>query len=106
VPALKTTPLSVDALTAGKAAFTRAGCASCHAGAQLAGGLAEVGTGGTFKTPTLLGLNARAPLMHSGCAATLTDRFTSASCGGTRHGDFALLSATEQAALLTYLRSL
>ena len=46
----------------------------------------------TFKVPSLLGVGARAPFMHDGCAATLEDRF-GACGGGDRHGNTSQLSA-------------
>jgi hypothetical protein len=106
VPALKAVPLPPDVLAAGKAAFTTAGCGGCHLGPQLAGTLNDVGTGGRFKVPTLIGVHARTPLMHSGCAPTLRDRFDGTTCGGTHHGSAALLSPVELDALLAYLGSL
>jgi hypothetical protein len=103
-PAIKSdTPSSAS----GKALFEgKAGCAVCHSGERLSNGtLADVGTGGMFKVPSLVGVSARLPLMHTGCAVTLGDRFTPA-CGGTSHGNVDGLSTVELADLTAYLASL
>lgn len=91
---------------AGKALFEgRAGCSTCHLGPRLTNGaLADVGTGGYFKVPSLLGVGARFPLMHTGCAKTFAERFDPA-CGGARHGTFGL-STAEVSDLSAYLSSL
>ena len=39
-----------------------------------------------FKVPSLIGLQARAPYMHDGCAATVRERFFKPGCGGDAHG--------------------
>jgi cytochrome c peroxidase len=90
---------------AGKALFEgRAGCSGCHFGSRLSNGaLADVGTGGTFKVPSLVGVGARFPLMHSGCAATFAQRFDPA-CGGTAHGT--VTSQQDVDDLSAYLSSL
>jgi hypothetical protein len=102
-------PIRSDApaSAAGKEIFEgKAGCAQCHSGERLSNGtLADVGTGGTFKVPSLVGLNARYPLMHTGCAATLNDRFNPA-CGGTAHGNLQSLTRGELNDLTAYLASL
>jgi mono/diheme cytochrome c family protein len=94
------------AATPGRAAFEKAGCADCHAGAKLtSGGSFDVGTGGKFQVPSLLGLRARAPYLHDGCATTIEERFDDA-CGGTSHGHPSELSAAELADLVSYLSRL
>jgi hypothetical protein len=106
-PALKPTPKSETQLRAGRAAFEKAACDGCHAGPQLAGSLADVGTGGVFKTPSLVGVHARVPLMHSGCANSLRARFSDVACGGgSKHGNAAALSPPEFEDLIGYLESL
>jgi mono/diheme cytochrome c family protein len=100
-------PPAVDpaAVGRGSALFTTQGCAGCHGGPLMTTlALANVGTGGTFKVPSLLGIGARAPFMHDGCAATLTDRF--GACGGTTHGNTAGLTAAQIADLVAYLDTL
>jgi hypothetical protein len=81
-------------------------CATCHAGELLTTNVrVDVGTTGAFKVPSLLGLGARAPFMHDGCAATLADRF-GACGGGDLHGRTSQLDATQLADLVAYLASL
>jgi len=91
----------------GEAVFRRSdvGCATCHSGAQFTDNqLVDVGTGGKFATPTLLGVGLRPALFHDGCAKSIAQRF--GVCGGTAHGKPELLSADERADLITFLRSL
>lgn len=97
-----------EQLARGRAAFEKAACEGCHSGAQLSNHLpVSVGTqGGTFKTPALVGVSARGPWMHDGCAKTLKQRFTDTTCGGTLHGNPAALSPWELTDLLAYLESL
>ena len=54
--------------------------------------------------PSLVGLDARAPFMHDGCATTLADRFE--LCGGSAHGQTAHLNPAQKDDLIQYLRSL
>ena len=62
------------------------GCSGCHSGPRLTDNSTRlVGTGGAFQVPSLLGLAARAPYMHDGCAKTLRDRFTNLCAGGNSH---------------------
>lgn len=108
IPTLRppTRAMPVD-MTAGRAAFTKAGCESCHRGAQLtAANTANVGTGGSWQTPALKGLALRGPWMHNGCAKTLGQRFADPACGGDRHGDVSRLSQPELDALVAYLGQL
>ena len=57
----------------GEALFRR-DCATCHvpSGAFIDGRAHDVGTGGHFDTPTLLGLTASAPYFHDGRASSLS----------------------------------
>jgi mono/diheme cytochrome c family protein len=81
------------------------GCASCHNGALLTNNhMANVGLG-LVKVPSLVGVGGRAPFMHTGCAATLTDRFGTCG-GGDMHGRTSHLTAAELADLTAYLESL
>ena len=66
----------------------------------------SVGTGGPIKVPSLVGVGARAPYLHTGCAPTLRDRFTGSCDGGDSHGHTSQLSETELADLIAYLESL
>jgi mono/diheme cytochrome c family protein len=93
----------------GKALFesTTVACATCHSGPQLTNNKsADVGTGGTFQVPSLMGLGLRGPFMHDGCAKTLGDRFGASCGGGEAHGKTAALSQTQIADLVAYLESL
>lgn len=102
-----TSGLDPDAVSRGAALFARddVGCATCHTGAQYTNNeLSDVGTGGRFVTPSLLGVGLRSPLFHDGCAKSVAERF--GPCGGTSHGKPSLLSADEQADLIAFLRSL
>jgi hypothetical protein len=45
--------------------------------------------------------------MHNGCAATLTERFSSAACGGgDKHGGTSTLTTAQIGDLTAYLQSL
>jgi hypothetical protein len=82
------------------------GCTTCHAGSLLTDSKAyDVGTGGMFKVPSLIGVGSRAPYLHNGCAATLADRF-GACGGGDMHGTTSQLSAGQVDALVAYLETL
>lgn len=80
-------------------------CIGCHGDAKTPStGLYDVGTGGAFGAPPLLGVSLRAPFMHDGCAATLEQRFL-APCGGTDHGP-STLTDENRSDLVAYLESL
>src|SRR5262249_49418089 len=106
VPA-PTAPPAQDsaAVERGRDVFAAAQCGACHSGELFTNNqLFDVGTGGKFKAPSLLGVGSRAPFMHTGCAATLRDRF--GACGGSAHGTTSTLSAAQVADLVAYLESL
>jgi hypothetical protein len=89
-----------NALFHGKAA-----CAACHNGPHFTNNATlDVGTGGSFQVPPLVGLRWRAPYMHDGCALTLADRF--GPCATPGHGATGTLSSTETADLISYLETL
>lgn len=97
-----------DAVARGEALFfdSEIGCNECHTGPQLTNrAIFDVGTGGAFVVPSLVGVAARAPFLHDGCAPTLRDRF-SACGGGDRHGKTSHLSSVELDDLVTYLETL
>lgn len=82
------------------------GCTDCHSGALGSDeATVDVGTGGLFQVPSLHGLVDRAPYLHDGRAATLTDRFGPMG-GGDMHGHTSGLDAGQIADLVAYLRTL
>lgn len=85
-------------------------CSSCHGGEHFTNNAnANVGTSKPFQVPTLVGVSARAPFMHDGCANTLRDRFASsndACTGGNQHGDTSSLSTSDVDDLVNYLETL
>ena len=107
----RTLPTDTAAIDRGRALFndaTRAACASCHAGARMTNNATvDVGTGGAFQVPSLVGIGSRGPFMHNGCAKTLADRFSDTACGGgSKHGNVAGFSSNEMSDLITYLQSI
>ena len=105
----KSAPSDPSAVERGRVLFEdpEVGCATCHSGKRFTNNAsADVGTGKTFQVPSLNGLSHRAPYMHSGCAATLQDRFTPGCGGGDKHGKTSQLSAGQIDDLVAYLASL
>jgi len=97
-PAIDDTSL----INRGETVFLEQGCATCHAGTSGTDGLAyDVGTGGTFDTPTLNWLWQSAPYYHDGRAATLQDVFM---LEGT-HRIVGEVSPADLDALIAYLNS-
>jgi cytochrome c peroxidase len=97
-----------QAVARGRALFEaeEQGCSGCHGGPLLTNNaLLGVGTGGAFKVPSLLGIGARAPYMHDGCATTLRDRFGMCG-GGDLHGHTSQLTSGQIDDLIAYLESL
>lgn len=81
-------------------------CSSCHSGAIMTNNKSvDVGTGGAFQVPSLVGIAWRAPFLHTGCAKTLFDRFDPA-CGGAAHGDTKDLDKAQVADLVGFLETL
>lgn len=94
-----------DATARGRAVFDER-CTGCHSGAMLTNNKTlDVGTGGAFQVPSLVGVGWRQPLLHSGCAKTLSDRFDPA-CGGAKHGDLAGVTADQIGDLVKFLETL
>ncbi|AKU94332.1 surface antigen protein [Labilithrix luteola] len=96
------------AVARGKSLFqdSNVGCSTCHSGAQFTNSMTvDVGTGGAFQVPPLVGVGARAPFLHDGCATTLRDRF-GACGGGDFHGHTSSLTDTQIGDLIAYLESL
>jgi cytochrome c553 len=81
------------------------GCSSCHSGAKLTNNATvDVGTGGSFQVPPLVGVGWRTPLLHDGCAATFADRF--GKCATPQHGVTGSLTASQVSDLTAYLDGL
>jgi mono/diheme cytochrome c family protein len=111
IPAMpRASAFDASALARGKNLFegATAACGTCHGGTLLTNNATvDVGTGAAFQVPSLRGVSWRAPFMHTGCAATLTDRFTAAACGGgDKHGMTSGLTGTALGDLVVYLQSL
>jgi hypothetical protein len=82
-------------------------CVSCHSGPRLTSNTSvDVGTGGKFQVPSLLGVRWRAPYLHSGCAPTLRARFSDPCAGGDQHGNTSHLTDGESDDLIAFLASL
>ncbi len=99
-----------DVVERGRNAFLLAECGVCHVGPAFTNNevwhALRVGTD-PVKTPTLLGVGTRAPLLHDGCAATLEERFLPpCDDGNDRHGKLSALPPGDLDALIAYLRSL
>jgi len=110
IPAMPVTAgLDAAAVARGKTLFTDPSyaCATCHAGTLLTNNQTmDVGTGAAFQVPSLRGVAWRAPYMHTGCAATLADRFSGACGGGDKHGATSSLTTAQVGDLVAYLQSL
>jgi DNA-binding beta-propeller fold protein YncE/mono/diheme cytochrome c family protein len=107
LPSVKLPTRELEAAARGKVLFEANNCGSCHSGEKLTNNQSvDVGTGGAFQVPSLLGLGLRAPYMHDGCAKDLVARFDPACGGGDRHGTTSQLSPTQIADLATYLSTL
>jgi mono/diheme cytochrome c family protein len=83
------------------------GCTGCHSGEKTTNNkTVDVGTGEPMQVPSLVGIAYRAPFIHTGCAATLHDRFDPACGGGDKHGKTSHLSGGEIDDLVAYLETL
>jgi mono/diheme cytochrome c family protein len=105
----RSAPLDPQAVTRGQALFADAkvGCLSCHSGPHLTNNATmDVGTGKAFQVPSLLGLGARAPYLHTGCAPSLAARFDGTCGGGDRHGQTSWLTPAQLGDLVAYLQTL
>jgi len=99
--------IDAAAAAAGEAIFKSAAtaCSTCHSGAKFTDNqTVDVGTGGPFQVPPLVGVGWRTPLLHNGCAATIADRF--GMCSTPQHGSISTLSATDLQNLEAYLETL
>jgi hypothetical protein len=102
-------PADSAAVARGKALFNdprQAACGTCHNGPSFTNSqTVDVGTGGKFQVPSLVGIGSRGPYLHNGCAPTLLDRFGSCG-GGDKHGVTSKLSPSQLQDLVTYLDSI
>lgn len=99
-------PPRADLVERGRSLFASAelGCTDCHTGRLMTNNqAADVGTGGEFQVPSLLGVAARAPFLHDGRVDTLLEAF---EAGSTTHGDTSALEYEDLDALVRYLESL
>jgi mono/diheme cytochrome c family protein len=105
-------PSWVDAAAAarGQVPFERSdtGCSTCHSGAKFTNNeTLDVGTGGAFQVPPLVGVSWRFPFLHDGCAQTLAERFAlDGGCDTPAHGTTSQLSAQDLSDLIAYLESI
>jgi hypothetical protein len=102
-------PTWVDAHAAarGKTLFESAsvGCTTCHSGPKFTNNQTmDVGTGGLFQVPPLVGVGWRTPLFHDGCATNLGSRFS--ACSTPAHGSIGSLMAGDLSDLIAYLETL
>lgn len=106
-PAPRPSVPDADAAARGAAVFASAGCADCHSGEHFTDNrTVDVGTGGGFQVPSLLGVGHRAPYQHDGCAPTLEAVLEGTCTEPDRHVPSSTLDAAERADLIAYLRSL
>jgi mono/diheme cytochrome c family protein len=82
------------------------GCSGCHAGEHYTNNQTlDVGTGGSFQVPSLIGVSWRAPYLHDGRAPELVDRFNPEITGHS-HGHTSQLTTPEIDDLVHYLETL
>jgi cytochrome c peroxidase len=97
--------VDTKAAAKGEALFVSTGCSTCHSGTKLTNNqTVDVGTGGAFQVPPLVGVGWRTPLLHTGCADTVEDRFT--KCATAGHGDVSKLSTADIANMSAFLETL
>ncbi len=107
------TALSANARRGYEVFDAKARCTNCHSGVLLTDRLRhDIGTGGTYKTPTLLNIGRSEPYFHDNRVATLEEAVDRMLAGGfdTKTPDPQLKPATitpeERQLLLTFLREL
>lgn len=86
----------------GRDVFTTAECSTCHATGASDRFVHDVGTGGSYLTPTLAGVATRGWLMHDGRYRTLDELIASS----TSMGRGSQLSTGDRRALVRYLETL
>jgi len=108
VPAPHTSPVDAVSAALGSVLFHSAdvGCSVCHSGAHFTDNkTVDVGTGGMFQVPSLIGVGWRSPYLHDGRAPELVDRFNP-GLAGDLHGHTSQLSTTQIDELVSYLQTL
>ena len=101
-------PPDLDKISRGRTLFNdpNVGCVTCHNGPRYTNNTSvDVGTGGVFQVPQLMGLAIRAPYLHNGCAPTLKDRFGPCG-GGDRHGHTSQPTSAQIDDLVAFLETL
>jgi hypothetical protein len=87
--------------------YGEAHCGDCHSGALFTNNTTvDVGTGGRFQVPSLIGVSYRLPLMHTGCATSLRARFEAGCGGGDHHGQTSQLDEASRDDLIAFLETL
>jgi hypothetical protein len=105
IPAPAPMSSATDAATRGAAVFSAHGCDGCHSGPKRTNNqTVDVGTGGAFQVPSLVGVAWRAPYVHDGRYATLTDRFDGDL--NRNQGPHSGMTTTEIADLVAFLKTL
>jgi mono/diheme cytochrome c family protein len=108
-PALSAVAADAASAARGEALFQSeaVGCSGCHSGVHLTNNqFADVGTGAMLQVPSLRGVSFRLPVMHDGCASTLSRRFDAACGGGDSHGHTSQLAPNQLVDLIAYLETL
>jgi hypothetical protein len=101
---------AVDAASAarGSVLFHSAdvGCSTCHSGEHFTNNATlDVGTGGLFQVPSLIGVGWRSPYLHDGRAPALVDRFNP-KLSGAKHGSTSQLTTPQIDDLIHFLQTL
>jgi mono/diheme cytochrome c family protein len=86
----------------GKQVFASAECAHCHTAGSTDRQVHDVGTGGSFMTPTLASAGTRRALMHDGRFKNLDELLS----GTPNMGRGSELAADDRKALAAYLETL
>jgi hypothetical protein len=101
IPAPSRMSSAADAAARGAAVFTAHGCDGCHSGAKHTNNqTVDVGTGGAFQVPSLVGVAWRSPYVHDGRYDTLEHRFEG------NPGPHGGMTTTEIGDLVAFLQTL
>jgi mono/diheme cytochrome c family protein len=108
VPRPRTSPVDAASAARGSVLFhsSDVGCSQCHAGEHFTNNATlDVGTGGMFQVPSLIGVSWRAPYFHDGRAPDLVDRFNP-RLAGAKHGSTSQLDTQQIDDLVHFLQTL